>query len=293
MSPEVQIGVSVAPQKGLMSVNFYRPQRKLGQGNIFTSVCQEFCLHGGEGCLPQCMLGYTPSDQAEPPHGPGRHPPRTRQTPPGPDPPGTGQPPRTRQTNPPGADTPRTRQTPPMTRQTPTPPKCELGLRLIPWIPKGTEWGFFNLMKLTKLSCFCHESEWDQKLGHGLIQDGSNHWLPHTTNSFFCIFIARQRTYGKGIFSVVCFCQSMCSKREGGPLWPWPKMHWASPFKDPFPCRAPLVHGPSFPCLWHLVAKTGDLFKLVHLRARPSADIWWLASEGSWRYASYWNVFSL
>ena len=56
---------------------------KLLQGNIFTGVCQSFCSHGvgGEGCLPQCMLGYT--------HTPGqsRHPLRRQtllgQTPPG------------------------------------------------------------------------------------------------------------------------------------------------------------------------------------------------------------------
>ena len=50
---------------------------KLGQGNIFTSVCQEFCSQGG---LPQCMLGYhhPPTDKAAPP-GP--------TPPPGPDPP--------------------------------------------------------------------------------------------------------------------------------------------------------------------------------------------------------------
>ena len=31
---------------GLKSVFYYRPQRSLGQGNIFTSVCQEFCPRG-------------------------------------------------------------------------------------------------------------------------------------------------------------------------------------------------------------------------------------------------------
>ena len=30
----------------------------LAQGNIFRSVCQEFCSQGGG--LPHCMLGYTP-----------------------------------------------------------------------------------------------------------------------------------------------------------------------------------------------------------------------------------------
>ena len=72
---------------------------KLGQGNIFTSVCQEFCPRGGGGgCLPQCMLGFPPG--ADPP-GPGTppeqtprdqtHTPRTRPTPP-------------EQTSPPGPD---------------------------------------------------------------------------------------------------------------------------------------------------------------------------------------------
>ena len=54
---------------------FTAHKRSLGQGNIFSSVCQEFCSQGG---LPQCMLGYhhhptplpsragTPKDQALP-----------------------------------------------------------------------------------------------------------------------------------------------------------------------------------------------------------------------------------
>ena len=37
------------------------PATKLGRGNIFSSLCQEFCTQGGElGGLPHCMLGYTP-----------------------------------------------------------------------------------------------------------------------------------------------------------------------------------------------------------------------------------------
>ena len=55
--------------------NYYQPQRSCGQGNVFTGVCLST---GGGGCLPQCMLGY------QIPLGPGRHPPGTRQTPPGP-----------------------------------------------------------------------------------------------------------------------------------------------------------------------------------------------------------------
>ena len=33
-------------------------KRRLGQGNVFTPVCQSFCSRGG--CLPHCMLGYVP-----------------------------------------------------------------------------------------------------------------------------------------------------------------------------------------------------------------------------------------
>ena len=83
---------------------------KLGQGNVFTGVCDS--VHGGGG-LPQCMLGY--------------------HLPPGPDPPGSRHPtpPGTRpsweQTHPPGADTPHTPRsrhpgadTPPPPEQTPS-----------------------------------------------------------------------------------------------------------------------------------------------------------------------------
>ena len=89
------------PQTKFAKVMFLPAATKLGQGNIFTSVCQEFCPRGG-GCLPQCMLGYTPP--------PGSRPPWTRQTPllpPGAD------------THPQGADTPQTRQTPPRSRHPP------------------------------------------------------------------------------------------------------------------------------------------------------------------------------
>ena len=52
--------------------NFYRPQTKLRKGNVFTPVCQSFCSRGGGGCLPQCMLGYTPPSPTDAPLG--RHP---------------------------------------------------------------------------------------------------------------------------------------------------------------------------------------------------------------------------
>ena len=89
---------------------------KLDQGNIFTSVCKEFCPRGGGGggCLPQCMLGYTshlrpgrhPSGSRHPPR-PGRPPLEQTHHPP---PPGPGRPPLGVDTPPP---LPPTRQTPP------------------------------------------------------------------------------------------------------------------------------------------------------------------------------------
>ena len=45
--------------KSFLSVFFTARKQNLGQGNIFSSVCQEFCSRGGG--LPQCMLGYPPS----------------------------------------------------------------------------------------------------------------------------------------------------------------------------------------------------------------------------------------
>ena len=88
----------------LAMLSFLPAATKLGQGNIFTSVCQEFCPQGGGGCLPQCMLGYTLLDQAHPPGSrtpPGQaHTPWTRHTPQGADPPGPGTPPQSRHTPP-------------------------------------------------------------------------------------------------------------------------------------------------------------------------------------------------
>ena len=72
---------------------------KLGQGNIFTSVCQEFCPQGGRVSASATCWDTPPR--------PGRHPPgadtpQTRQTPPW-----------SRHIPLDQADTPRTRQTPP------------------------------------------------------------------------------------------------------------------------------------------------------------------------------------
>ena len=56
-----------------VSALFTARKRSLGQGNIFRSVCQEFCPYGG---LPQCMLGYHPTPPTR------QAPSRTRQAPP-------------------------------------------------------------------------------------------------------------------------------------------------------------------------------------------------------------------
>ena len=54
----------------LNNYTYYRPQTKLRKGNVFTSVCQEFCPQEGGGVHPQTDLP------------PGRHPPG--KTPPAP-----------------------------------------------------------------------------------------------------------------------------------------------------------------------------------------------------------------
>ena len=115
---------------------------KLGQGNVFTGVCDS--VHRGGG-LPQCMLGRQPPlgpethppDQADPPSGtryptpgPGRHHPPGTRDPPTPLP-RPGRPPwdqrptsQTRQTP------PSTRDPPPRTRQTPPGPETPPGKQM-------------------------------------------------------------------------------------------------------------------------------------------------------------------
>ena len=46
------------------------------------------------------------------------------------------------------------------------------------------------------------------------------------------------------------------------------------PSPGPGPLSAEIL-----PCQWHLVAKTRDLCKLIHLMAPTGADIWWLSTE--------------
>ena len=93
---------------GPLEVTFYWPQRSWAKV-IFSQACVKNSVHRGGGCLPQCMLEYTPRRRPTPPPWSSRHPP-------GPDPPGSRHPPRTR--HPLGPDTPplgpdHPKQTPP------------------------------------------------------------------------------------------------------------------------------------------------------------------------------------
>ena len=47
-------------------LHFYRPKQSFGQGNIFTSVCQEFCPRGG-GVPDQAPPGWRTPLDGEPP----------------------------------------------------------------------------------------------------------------------------------------------------------------------------------------------------------------------------------
>ena len=78
----------------LSSSAWYIPAAtKLGQGNVFTCVCDSV----NRGGLPQCMLGYPPEQTTPPgpdptpPHPPGADTPPSRHTPPGKQTPGYGQ----------------------------------------------------------------------------------------------------------------------------------------------------------------------------------------------------------
>ena len=103
---------------------------------------------------------------------------------------------------------------------------------------------------------------------------------------------------------VSCVCLSVIVSTVR-PMWPLPMMHWTSPCRDPQPYphptqpsghgtslyRNPLSPGPGpalsrhgthctetpdpSPHYWHLVATTGDLFKLVCLNTPTAADNWW------------------
>ena len=109
------------------------------EGNIFTSVCQEFCPQGGEGvCLSACW--DTPPEQTPPgadtpqeqtPYPPEQTPPsRSRPPSPGPDTPPEQTP--SQEQTPPRPDTPLTRHPPSPGRQTPA-----YGLRAAGTHPTG------------------------------------------------------------------------------------------------------------------------------------------------------------
>ena len=54
-------------------VYFYRSQTKLRKGNVFRSVCQEFCPQGGGACVAGvCMAGDT-ATAADGTHPTGMH----------------------------------------------------------------------------------------------------------------------------------------------------------------------------------------------------------------------------
>ena len=105
-------------------VHFLLAATKLGQGNVFTGVCDS--VH--RGGLPHCMLGcQPPPNQVDPPG--------TRQTPPRPHPPGSGRPH-------PGPGRP-----PPAREQTPAYGQWAAGTH-----PTGMH---SCLLKLFIFSCFC------------------------------------------------------------------------------------------------------------------------------------------
>ena len=146
---------------------------KLGQGNVFTGVCDS--VHGG-GCLPQCMLEY-PLEQTPP----GPDPPWTRHTPP------QEQPPRTRhhplRSRPPlGADTPPWEQTPPLGSTPPgadtSPWEADASIRSM----SGQCASYWNAFLLKEVSSLMFESSYNGHLNPILIR------YPHPdfSSSFQC-----------------------------------------------------------------------------------------------------------
>ena len=89
------------------------------------------------------------------------------------------------------------------------------------------------------------------------------------------IFTDCQRSCREAMFSVMCVCLSV---HRGG-------VSYMTINQDALDLtlQVPICKGPWLPCKWHLVAITGDLFKLVHLRTSlytpPAADIWWMPTE--------------
>ena len=101
-----------------------------------------------------------------------------------------------------------------------------------------------------------------------------------------------QQSCGKVMYSVMSVCQSFCPPGLGEvPCghYPW---HIGPHYKGtPWTCDLTVkgLPGP-WPQPPPLGAKTGDQFKLVHLRIPPtSADIWWLLHK----HLQYAGMFSL
>ena len=98
-----------------------------------------------------------------------------------------------------------------------------------------------------------------------------------------------------GMFSIV----SVCLQGGGFPHVTVSRDALELTIQGPSAPTLPLDMGPhciGTPPPWHLVAKTGDLFKPDHLRTPQGTDIWWLLKHvrlASMWYASYWDVFSL
>ena len=73
-------------EKFLQEIKLLRSVTKVWQGNVFTSVCQEFCPQGRICQTPPGPEADTPPDQRQTPHKPeadtpqtrGKHPPWTR-----------------------------------------------------------------------------------------------------------------------------------------------------------------------------------------------------------------------
>ena len=115
--------------QGLFTLNereFLPAATKLGQGNVFTGVCDS--VNRVLGCLPRCMLGYPPrADTSSEPTPPKEQTPRRRHPP-------RADTPRSR--HPPGAVTPQ-EQTPPGSRPPPREQAPAYGQRAAGTHPTG------------------------------------------------------------------------------------------------------------------------------------------------------------
>ena len=158
------------------------------------------------------------------------------------------------------------------------------------------------------------------KKKEGRVQDFNqwmNEWIKYyeshsCVNALFCwsnltvlryvIITARQGSCGKLMFSVVCVCHSICPRGRGVTIThdaldlsiQRPPPSPGLPFCTDTPSPGPVNRAHNW---WHLLVKTGGLFKLVHLSTpnppllvtsvvaprfkdpNPNTDIWWLVTE--------------